>query len=737
MDTRALKRWGLRALVLLGLGAGIWALLLLARSVENSADFNRRQPWILLLNVCGVLALGVLLARKLWRLSRDFRDHVPGSRLTVRTVGMFGTLVVVPLLILYLFSLEFLNYGIDSWFRVEIKQGLNDALVLSRSALDLRLREQARRTENIARVIATQSGPELLVRLDAERRDAQATAITVYAASGRPIVTSSGAAAVFPGMPPAEVLLQLAAGHNYVSLQPLTGGRYTIVTAARLPRAMGAPLGRYLLIDYAVPTELAALAEAVQQAYNNYGDMSVTRQPLKANFQLTLTLVLLLTMLAAVYGAVWSAQRLARPVQDLIAGTRAVGKGDFAMRLPLPSRDEMGFLVHSFNDMTKRLRRTSEEATLSRQAVERERERLAVILSRLSSGVLVIDAQLNLRSANDSAGVILGVDLSAATGQALAAGTAPGAGTAGSALLAGFVSALRARLAAGEREWREQLTLSAETGARVLLWAGTPLPDESERGGLVVVFEDITALLTAQRNAAWGEVARRLAHEIKNPLTPIQLSAEQLRRKLLPGLDTEHARLLERATRTIVQQVDAMKQMVNAFSDYARTPEMQLAALSLNQLVAEVAELYRVQDPAVLIGLELDAQLPEIEADRSRLRQVLANLLSNSIEALHGIVGAQITVRTRWLGTGKPAQAELTISDNGPGFREDILSKAFEPYVTSKTRGTGLGLAIVQRIVDEHGGRITAENLAGGGARIRVLLPAAADKRSELRRERA
>ena len=180
-----------------------------------------------------------------------------------------------------------------------------------------------------------------------------------------------------------------------------------------------------------------------------------------------------------------------------------------------------------------------------------------------------------------------------------------------------------------------------------------------------------------------------------------------------------------------------MKQMVNAFSDYARAPEMQLAALSLNQLVAEVAELYRVQDPAVGIGLELDSQLPEIEADRSRLRQVLANLLSNSIEALHGVVGAQIVVRTRWLGTGKPAQAELTISDNGPGFREDILSKAFEPYVTSKTRGTGLGLAIVQRIVDEHGGRISAENLAGGGARIRVLLPAVADKRSELRRERA
>ena len=734
MDPRALKRWGLRTLILLGSGAGVWALLLLAHSAENSADFNRRQPWILLLNICAVLTLGVLLARKLWQLYRDFQDHVPGSRLTARTVGMFGTLVVVPLLIVYLFALEFLNYGIDSWFRVEIKQGLNDALVLSRSALELRLHEQSRRTENFAQAIAPLTGPDLAVRLDVERRAAQAADVTVYDTGGRALsLSSASAGTALPAAPAAEVRLQIAAGRSYFALQPSTAGRATIVTAAPLPRAALAPPGRFVVINYDVPAELSGLADAVQNAYSNYGDMSATREPLKINFTLTLTLVLLITMLAAVYGAVWSAQRLTRPVKDLIAGTRAVGKGDFATRLPLPSRDEMGFLVHSFNDMTKRLRRTSEEAALSRQAVERERERLAVILSRLSSGVLVIDAQLHLRSANQSAGAILGGDLTAMAGQSLAAAAAAGAVP----LLVGFVAALRSRLAAGEREWREQLALQDETGTRVLLWACTPLPDDSDAAGLVIVFEDVTALLTAQRNAAWGEVARRLAHEIKNPLTPIQLSAEQLRRKLLPGLDTEHARLLERATHTIVQQVDAMKQMVNAFSDYARAPEVQLARFSLNQLTAEVVELYRLQDPGVAIVLELDPELPEIEADRGRVRQILANLLSNGIEALAGVAGAAITVRTRWLRTVKPPQAEITVSDNGPGFREDILRRAFEPYVTSKARGTGLGLAIVQRIVEEHGGRINAENLATGGARVRVLLPATADKRTELRRERA
>ena len=731
MDTRALKRWGLRALILLGCGAGVWALLLLVQVAENSTDFNRRQPWILLLNTCAVLALGVLLTRKLVQLYRDFQNHVPGSRLTARTVGMFGTLVVVPLLIVYLFALEFLNYGIDSWFRVEFKHGLNDALVLSRSALELRLREQARSTEEFAHTIANVNGPDLAVRLDAERRAVQAADVTVYDSNGGVVGLSSSPGSRLPARPPPGMLLQIAAGHSYVSLESRYNGLATIVTAAPLPRGSEVPPGRFVLIDYDVPQELSRLADAVQSAYSNYGDMSATRRPLKINFMLTLTLVLLITMLAAVYGAVWSAQRLTRPVKDLIAGTRAVGKGDFGTRLPLPSRDEMGFLVHSFNDMTKRLRRSREEAALSRQAVERERERLAVILSRLSSGVLVVDAQLQLRSANQSAGAILRSDLGGLVGQSLTAGA--GATT----LLAGFVSALSARLASGEREWREQLSLKDEAGTRVLLWACTPLPDVGDAARLVIVFDDVTELLNAQRSAAWGEVARRLAHEIKNPLTPIQLSAEQLRRQLLRGLDSQHARVLERATQTIVQQVDAIKQMVDAFSEYARAPEVQLARFSLNQLAAEMVELYRLQDPGIGIDIELDPQLPEIEADRGRVRQILANLLSNAIEALSGIGAAAITVRTRWVLTAPLAQAEITISDNGPGFRDDILGRAFEPYVTSKARGTGLGLAIVQRIVEEHGGRISAENLVAGGARVRVLLPATADRRTESRRERA
>jgi nitrogen fixation/metabolism regulation signal transduction histidine kinase len=742
MDFHALRRHGVRILTIAAGAAGGAALLLLARSVEDSARFSRVQPWILLVNICGVVALMVLLTRKLWQLYRDFRDHVPGSRLTVRTVMVFGSLVIAPLIVVYLFSLDFINRGIDSWFRVEIRQGLNDALVLSRSALDLRLREQARRTESFAHSLRDLQGTPLLARLEEERRATDASEITVYDSGGQALAISSTLPlSQQPAPPPPEVTLQVAAGRSYVSLTPQPDGQYTIETAAPVADTVSARSSRrYVLIHYEVPKELSALAEAVQHTSSQYGDLSTVREPLKISFRLTLTLVVLLTLLAAIYGAIYSAQRLTRPVQDLIAGTRAVGKGDFGTRLPLPSRDEMGFLVHSFNDMTKRLRRASTEAALSRQAVERERERLSIILSRLSTGVIVTDRELTLHSANQSAGMILGSNFDAAVGHNLAQLAS------GTTRFAAFMTELRVRLTAGWDEWREQLTLPGELGERVLLWACTPLPDESEHGGVVIVFDDITALLAVQRDAAWGEVARRLAHEIKNPLTPIQLSADRLRHKLLGSMNAEDAALLERATHTIVQQVDAMKQMVNAFSEYARAPDMKLQHFSLNQLVTEVAELYRLQDPSIEIRLELEPTLPELEADRGRVRQILANLITNGLEALTGLQGGCLEISTRQQRADGAASAVICVRDNGPGFRKELLGRLFDPYVTGKPRGTGLGLAIVKRIVEEHGGHIEAENRPEGGAKILVFLPvsdqdrtllAGGERRMELRRERA
>ena len=711
-----LRRYGTWILVTLGVLLGLLSLLLLSRSVENSEQFGYWQPWILVFNFSGLVLLTIVLARKIWQLARDYRNHVPGSRLTARTVSIFGALVIAPLLIVYVFSLEFLNRGIDSWFRVEVKQGLGDALVLSRSALDLRMREQGRRTEEFGRKLTFVADSQLLALLDVERRTNGAIEMLIFGSNGEVLATSSEGFDASPHeRPPTELLLQIRENRPYVSLEPRAEG-YVIQTAAPIPSLGSLSRARFVMALYDVPKQLSAMSEAVQHTYSQYGNISDQRELLKNSFRLTLTLVLLLTMLLAIYLAIFSAQRLMRPVQDLIEGTRAVGKGDFAMRLPLPSRDEMGSLVQSFNDMTKRLRRASEEATRSREIVEQERERLAVILARLSTGVMVVDRELQLRIVNEAAGAILGVDLSGDIGRSLAA-----IGLEGSERLGHFVQQISLRLGDGQPDWRDELSLPPD---RVLRCACSALDAAAGEPGYVIVFDDITNMLQAQREAAWGEVARRLAHEIKNPLTPIQLSAERLRRRLLDNLpQPEDAELLERSTRTIVQQVEAMKAMVNAFSEYARAPELKLLEFDLNNLVTEVAELYRAQDGVADIRLDTDPTLGSVRADRGRLRQVLNNLLTNGIEAVGDAPGGWVEVATRREQSSAGKSAVITVSDNGHGFQKEMLARVFDPYVTSKQKGTGLGLAIVKKIIEEHGGRIEADNRPEGGAYVRVVLP--------------
>ena len=742
-----MRRLGTLGLIALWVLVSGGLLLLLALAVQNSQRFSQMQAWILLLNAIAVVTVSVLLARKVTELVRNFRAGVPGSRLTARTVAIFGSLVIAPLIIVYLFSLEFLNRGIDSWFKVEIKQGLSDALELSKSAMDVRMREYARSTQLFANRLADSPPSNWASATDEQRVESGALEVVVYGTLGQVLAASSTGTSTNLPRASAEVTSAIAGGNLYWSLEPLSEDDYLINTAAPIATSPGSSEGRFVVALYPVPPQLVRLSEAVQHSYSQHSDLTEQREGVKNLFGLTLTLVLLLAMLTAIYGAIYSAEKLVRPVQDLIAGTRAVGKGDFGTRLPLPSRDEMGFLVHSFNDMTKRLRRAREENTRSQQAVERERERLSIILARLSTGVIAIGRDLKLRSANQAAGNILGVDLDQGVGQPLTALAEA------NSRFARFAAEVTQRLARGEEEWREQMDLKPEmSGARVLVCACTPLPgdehaenDEERQGGFVIVFDDISALLQAQRDAAWGEVARRLAHEIKNPLTPIQLSAERLRRRYLDQMTGEDAQILDRATHTIVQQVEAMKAMVNAFSEYARAPDMKLTRFPFNALVTEVADLHRVQESGAQIEVELDPRIDQVEADRGRVRQILNNLIVNGAEAVEGVPAGRVTLATRFESAGSAEYATITVTDNGPGFAREVLGRAFDPYVTSKPKGTGLGLAIVKKIVEEHGGRVEADNRPEGGGRVRVSLPltdgsrqlVARDKRAEPRKERA
>jgi PAS domain S-box-containing protein len=713
---RKLVNWGL----LVG-GSIVWlsSLLLLAQTVQNTGDFGRLHNWILLLNVVGVLLLLVLIGGNIYRLVRDYRKHALGSRLKPRMVSMFALLAVVPLLLVYYFSVQFLNRGIESWFQVEVESGLRSALDLSRVSLELRMREYMDRTTDIAEQLSGWPDRGLVAELGLLRRESGASEVSVIGQNRRIVATSSDRPAeAVPASPSEEVMFQIRQGNRYVSLDQPPDGGYVVRTAA--PLAIQSPIDeqRFVLVHYPVAERLSTLADAVQAAYVEYNELAYLREPLKFSFTLTLTLVLLLALLGAVYGAFFLSNRLVQPVFDLVAGTRAVAKGDFDTLLPLPAQDELGFLVNSFNDMTKRLGRAREDASRSQQQVEDERARLAAILARLSTGVVSFDGEMRIRTANEAAGTILGVDLASRVGETLTdlAEERP--------LLQQFLEIARGHIDAGQTEWREQILLRGEVGRRVLMCACTALPGEGEdRGGYVVVFDDITGLLQAQRDAAWGEVARRLAHEIKNPLTPIQLSAERLRRRYLPQMGREDSQLLDRATHTIIQQVEAMKEMVDAFRDYARAPDLELDNVDLNQLVSEVADLYRSKELGIRLILNLDSSIERIEADPLRLRQIVHNLVRNSQEALEGRESGTLEVTTRRMDHGDFVTVDIIVEDDGPGFAGDDIARIFDPYVTSKPKGTGLGLAIVKKLVEEHGGQIEASNRSEGGARVEVRLP--------------
>ena len=703
------------------IGVLLWlvALYMLGVAAQNSQKFEGWLPWILLVNICGLLTLFGLLAVKVTRLVRDFRRHVPGSRLKGRTVAIFSGLAVAPILVVYYFSLQFLNRGIDSWFELEVSQGLRDTRELSHAALEVRESEFLQHTQAVARDLEALPEFQLYSELDRRRRESTALELTLVGPQGRIIATSSDLPMDMLPVPATEaMLLQLRRGLPYVSLDTNSVGGYLIRAAA--PLNDGGTIRRALIAMYPVPQQLSQLADTVQRSYSQYANLLQLRPALKSTFVLILTFVVLMSLIAAVYGAFFAAQRLVQPVQDLIAGTRAVAKGNYDTKVPLPSRDELGFLVTSFNDMTKRLGRAREETRRSQQAVEAERAGLAVILARLSTGVVSLEPDLKIRTANQAASAILGVDLEAAVGKTFDESISP------SELFTQFLATLKARLSVDHLDWREQIELMSDAGKRVLMCACTALPnDVGSAAGMVLVFDDITTLLQAQRDAAWGEVARRLAHEIKNPLTPIQLSAERMRRKFLGSMNAQDAQILERATHTIVAQVDAMKQMVNAFSEYARAPDMHVTRFDLNLLITEVADLYRVQDRVAELILALSAELPQISADRMRIRQILNNLVTNSLEALEGRAGARIEIKTQIVDDGprEGAAVEIVISDNGPGFQRDLIGTVFDPYVTSKPKGTGLGLAIVKKIAEEHGGRIEADNPRSGGARVKITLP--------------
>jgi nitrogen fixation/metabolism regulation signal transduction histidine kinase len=713
------------SLFILLLFAGIMgSLYLMSSATQDSSQLGQLYSWLLLINSLGSFLLFGLVVANIYWLLRQLKQKAAGSLLTARMVFVFILLTLAPASIVFYYSMQFLQQNIDSWFDVRIDRAMDDALELGRSALDERMHALLQQTEQVAWHL--ENVPESMVAItlsDVYERSDEAE-LTVFTKKGQ-VIASSGPSSdrIVPDLPSEAVLLQLRHGKSYAALEPTAGSGMKI---RALVLVDGRDENYYFQTVFPVPQRLTELARTVESAYAHYKELNFLRSSLKASFALTLSLVLLLSLLAAIWAAFISIRRIVAPVRRLAAGVRAVAEGDYEKRLPVTSKDELGFLVESFNAMTAKLARARDEAQNSRLEVERQRAYLETVLGNLSSGVMSFDGHLHLQTANHAAGAILHADIAALAGAPL-----PGLTEKHPHLrdLMEFVGEKLVR----EKPWREEIHFNGPLGRQDLFCRGTPLFNaEGAWQGAVVVFDDVSALIQAQRRAAWGEVAQRLAHEIKNPLTPIQLSAERLKHKLTKSLDEAGAEVLDKSTRTIVQQVEAMKSMVNAFSEYAKPSVIHLQPVDLRRLIEEVVGLYPPSS-GLAFHLALQRNLPMVSADPVRLRQVLHNMIKNAQEATSSNTAASMNISARTVhDDGNPA-VEIQLRDNGPGIPPDQAERIFDPYVTTKTKGTGLGLAIVKKIIEEHGGSIRLDPVPQEGAAFAIRLPLPGTAHTETR----
>ncbi len=722
------SRWllGLGALAMAVIGLGL--LVLMTQATGNRQSYNQNYEWLALINA--VVAIG-LLVTILWgavKLLLRWRRGQFGSRLLVKLAGIFALVGVVPGVLIYVVSYQFVSRSIESWFDVKVEAALVAGLNLGRATLDTMSTDLSKQ----ARVAATQLSdvPDVSagIALEKMREQIGVSDAVLWTTSGR-MVASAGQSRfqIRPERPP---LQQLKDARQKGSIdwvegfdEAIPGGDKGRIKALVLLPQTGLAFDedrRLLQVTQDLPPTLVNNALEVQAAYREYQERALAREGLRRMYIGTLTLSLFLAVLGAILLAVVLGNQLARPLLLLAHGMRQVASGDLTPKLALQGKDELGGLTRSFADMTQQLLDARTHVQRSLVQLDTARGNLQTILDNLTAGVMVLDAQGVIQSANPGATRILRVPVAAHQGLPLP--QLPGLESFARGVAEQFAM-LRLDKDAHELDhWQKSFEIHA-TGqgltetAVTLLARGAVLPD----GMRLLVFDDISEIVSAERAQAWGEVARRLAHEIKNPLTPIQLSAERLQRKLIGKLDAQDDAVLHKSVKTIVDQVDAMKRLVNEFRDYARLPSADLKPLQLNALISDLMVLYTNeptdQIPRAPVITALDPACPPILGDEQQLRQVIHNLLQNAQDAceIKGVLpqDARVALRTEWHASRN--RVRLTVTDTGPGFEPNILKRAFEPYVTTKAKGTGLGLAVVKKIADEHAAKIELGNVMQDG----------------------
>ena len=605
------------------------SLLMMSKSLQNSELFDRFYLGLLLFNALGLISLSILIILNLKRLIRQLKNRVIGSRMTIRIVILFSLLSVTPVLIVYYFSLDFLHRGIDSWFDLRIEQALDDSLELSRLALDVRMRELLNTTEKIAEELSDTNDAELPSHIDQIRDRINADELTLLTRKGAIVVSSSeDMKSLVPNTPEETILLQLIQNNSYIGIDLIENKGLVIRAVVNVPMIGIGSTEKIIQALFPMSERMNQLSANVQTSFIEYKELSYLREQLKFSFIIILTLVLLFSIFSAVWAAFYSARTLAAPIKDLAQGTRAIAKGNYNTKLPVPSNDELGFLVASFNDMTDKISQARDTAKNSQKESESQQIYLETILSRLSSGVIVFNKDGKIEKSNISAAQILQIEVAILNQKNIDDLIN------NFSKLKSFFECISNNINEKTNDWREQIILSKKTGNQILLINGTVLTSsDNSKIKHIVVFDEITALIQGQRDAAWSEVARRLAHEIKNPLTPIQLAAERLRSKYLSSLDANNVETLDRMTNTIIQQVETMKDMVNDFSDYARPAEFKEEEIEIINLLQEGVDLFSNMNCGNKIEMDIKTNLPKIHGDEKKLRRVLNNILANAVDA--------------------------------------------------------------------------------------------------------
>ncbi|WP_069469904.1 sensor histidine kinase [Candidatus Marithrix sp. Canyon 246] len=694
-----LKKWLNISLLVVSLIILLASLWIITEALHNSERFEHLYSILLLINIMALLALLTLIGLNLHNLLNQVHQKRAGAHLTLRLVSSLTILSTIPVLIVYYFSLTFLHNNLDNLSDIHINKALNHALDLSRADLDARMRESFKKTQTIIEKIALENDMMISLQLNELRKNSGAAELILLAPNGRIIASNSVyIEQLLPHRPSESVLLQLKQSDSYISIKPIENSGLHIRVIIKF---FHNHQQRLLHALFPIPTRISELTQSVEEAIHEFREKAYLANPVKDSLTLVLSLVVLLSVLSAAWMAFFVARHFVKPLSQLLEGTKAVANGNYEKQLPSNPFYDLDVVVQSFNDMTTKISQARDE-------VNNQRAYLETVLERLSSGVISIDSKQQLQTANSAAAKILGLSLDGLSNNSITnlKSEYPS--------LQELCNIIEPHLLDNDNDWSEEINLFGGNGRQVLKCSGTMLQLKSE--GYVIVFDDITTMVQAQKTAAWSEVARRLAHEIKNPLTPIQLSAERLRQKYLHKLPAKDAGTLDRMTNTIIQQVDTMKDMVNAFSDYARTPKMNKTALNLNQLIKEVLELYHHSN--IKIKTVFDDNLPKIDADRGRLRQVLHNLIKNGLEAK--AINNEITISTNYQTNNGYKCIEISIQDQGPGISEKLIDKIFEPYITTKQKGTGLGLAIVKKIIEEHNGTVWIENTSGACVVIRL-----------------